>query len=39
MEESSQNRCENTVEKKEFPLNEQFLLFPQRFQMTCTADT
>ena len=30
---------ENTVEKGEIALNEQFLLFPQCFQKTCTADT
>ena len=32
-------RVENTVGKGEIARNEQFLLFPQCFQMTCTADT
>ena len=30
---------ENTVEKGEIARYEQFLLFPQCFQKTCTADT
>ena len=30
---------ENTWEKGEIALYEQFLLFPQCFQKTCTADT
>ena len=30
---------ENTVEKGEIALYEQFILFPQCFQKTCTADT
>ena len=30
---------ENTVEKGEIAHYEQFLLFPQCFQKTCTADT
>ena len=29
----------NTVGKGEIALDEQFLLFPQCFQKTCTADT
>ena len=29
---------ENTVGKGEIALNKQFLLFPQYFQKTCTAD-
>ena len=32
-------RIENTVEKREIARYEQFLIFPQRFQKTCTADT
>ena len=32
-------RIENTVGKGEIARYEQFLLFPQRFQKTCTADT
>ena len=32
-------RIENTVEKEEIARYEQFLLFPQCFQKTCTADT
>ena len=32
-------RVENTVEKEEIARCEQFLLFPQRFQKTCTAHT
>ena len=31
-------RVENTVGKGEIACNEQFLLFPQCFQKTCTAD-
>ena len=30
---------ENTLEKGEIARYEQFLLFPQCFQKTCTADT
>ena len=30
---------ENTVGKGEIARHEQFLLFPQCFQKTCTADT
>ena len=32
-------RVENTVEKRENALYEQFLVFPQCFQKTCIADT
>ena len=32
-------QVENTVGKGEIARYEQFLLFPQRFQRTCTADT
>ena len=32
-------QIENTVEKGEIACYEQFLLFPQCFQKTCTADT
>ena len=32
-------QVENTVGKGEFVRYEQFLLFPQCFQKTCTADT
>ena len=32
-------RVENTVEKVEIARYEKFLLFPQCFQKTCTADT
>ena len=32
-------RVENTVGKGEIARNEQFLLSPQCFQKTCTADT
>ena len=35
----SSKRVENTVGKGEFARYEQFLLFPQCFQKTCTADT
>ena len=31
--------AENTVEKGEIARYEQFLVFPQCFQRTCTADT
>ena len=31
-------RVENTVRKGEIACHEQFLLFPQCFQKTCTAD-
>ena len=33
------NWVENTVGKGEIARYEQFLLFPQCFQKTCTADT
>ena len=39
MAESSPKGLENTVEKGEIARYEQFLLFPQCFQKTCTADT
>ena len=32
-------RMENTVGKEEIACYKQFLLFPQCFQKTCTADT
>ena len=32
-------RVENAVGKGEIARYEQFLLFPQRFQKTCTVDT
>ena len=32
-------RVENTDAKGEIALHEQFLLFPQCFQKTCTADS
>ena len=32
-------QVENTVGKREIARYEQFLLFPQCFQKTCTADT
>ena len=35
----SLERIENTVGKGEIARYEQFLLFPQCFQKTCTADT
>ena len=35
----SSERIENTVGKGEIAHYEQFLLFPQCFQKTCTADT
>ena len=34
-----QKWVENTVEKGEIACYEQFLLYPQCFQKTCTADT
>ena len=39
MAENSLNRVKNTVGKGETAHYEQFLLFPQCFQQTCTADT
>ena len=36
---SFQRLIGNTVEKGEIARHKQFLLFPQCFQMTCTADT
>ena len=39
MAESSPTGVENTVGKGEIARYEQFLLFPQSFQKTCTADT
>ena len=39
MAEISMNGLENTVGKEEIACYEQFLLFPQCFQKTCTADT
>ena len=38
MTESLPERLENTVGKGEIARYEQFLLFPQCFQKTCTAD-
>ena len=32
-------QVENTVGREEIARYEQFLLFPQYFQKTCTADT
>ena len=32
-------RAENAVEKEEIVRYKQFLLFPQCFQKSCTADT
>ena len=32
-------QAEDTVEKGEIARYEQFLIFPQCFQKTCTADT
>ena len=32
-------QVENTVEKREIAFQEQYLLFPWKFQKTCTADT
>ena len=37
--EKESKQVENTVEKGEIAHYEQFLLFPQCFQKTCTADT
>ena len=39
MAESTPKRAENTVGKEEIARYEQFLLFPQCFQKTCTANT
>ena len=39
MAESFPNELRNTVGKGEIARHEQFLLFPQCFQKTCTADT
>ena len=39
MAERSPKRVENTVGKGEIARYEQFLLFTQCFQKTCTADT
>ena len=39
MAESSQKRAENAVGKGEIARYEQYLLFPQCFLKTCTADT
>ena len=39
MAESFPKRVESTVGKGEIAPYEQFLLFPQCFQKTCTADT
>ena len=38
MVESSPKRLENSVGKGEIAHDEQFLLFPQCFQKTCTVD-
>ena len=38
MEETSPNWVENTVGKGGIANYKQFLLFPQCFQMACTAD-
>ena len=38
MVESSRTGVENTVGKEEIAYYEQFLLVPQCFQRTCTAD-
>ena len=38
MAESSPKEAENIVGKGEIACNKQFLLFPQCFQKTCTAD-
>ena len=32
-------QVENTVEEREIARDEHFILFPQCFQKTCTADT
>ena len=39
MAEMGRKRVENTEGKGEIARNEQFLLFPQCFQKTCTTDT
>ena len=39
MAESSPKGVENTVGEGEIARHEQFLLFPQYFEKTCTADT
>ena len=39
MADGSPKRVENTVGKGEIARYEQFLLFPQCFRKTCTADT
>ena len=39
MAETSQKGTENIVRKGEIACNEEFILFPQCFQKTCTADT
>ena len=39
MAEKFSKRVENTVGKGEIARYEQFLLFPQCFQKTCTTDT
>ena len=39
MVESSSKRAENTVGKGEIARYEQFILFPQCFQKTCTTKT
>ena len=39
MAENSSKRVENTVRKGEIARYEQFLLFPQCFQESCSADT
>ena len=36
---SSSNGLETTVGKREIARYEEFILFPQCFQRTCTADT
>ena len=38
-DEKFSKRIENAVGKGEIARNEQFLLFPQCFKNTCTADT
>ena len=38
-DEKLSKRVENAVENGEIARYEQFLLFPQRFQKTCTTDT
>ena len=39
MDRKFSKRLENTMGKGEIARSEQFLLFPQCFQKTCTADT